>query len=689
MTLPKMFGKYQLLQKLGEGATAEVFLARDTLDREVAIKILKRVLLADAQSFERFQLEARGMAKLHHMHIADVFDMDTIEEQQMIVMRYIPGHSLTEALRTNGRLPWQTALQLLRDIGDALDYAHSKNFLHRDIKPSNIMMTPEGRFVLTDFGLIRAMMSTGLTPHTGALLGTPPYMAPEIWLGKPAVPASDQYALACVFYEALTGSILFSGPNPPAIMTNHVMKGAQFIFPADLDLPPGLPGVLEHALQKDPTERYPTCTAFSLAVQNLPTAAEEQARQAAELEAKRLAEQQARQAAELEAKRLAEQQARQAAELEAKRLAEQQARQAAELSQDKNEEDPVAAAKARLKKLSELAFESQTHEDESPTSVGVPFGDDKGRGEGRAGGEGKRLPSPPGRGVGGEGVRGNPKKSSLPRLPAWTIAALVLGILFAAWYFTNSPTAQAGLTWVTIPAGEFEMGSTNGDSDERPVHTVFLDAYQITTHEITNRQYAQCVQAGACTPPNALASYTRASYYDNADYANYPVIYVNWEQARAFCQWVGGDLPTEAQWEKAARGGLKSNVYPWGNTFDSTRANFCDRNCSLDWANKSFDDGYADTAPVGSYPPNDYGLYDMSGNVWEWVRDFYAAEYYQTSPYNNPLGPSSGKYRVVRGGAWNSNGVQSPCRQPRLVSSRSYALQYRVSMSPLTLGSES
>ncbi|MEW5868792.1 MAG: SUMF1/EgtB/PvdO family nonheme iron enzyme [Chloroflexota bacterium] len=202
-----------------------------------------------------------------------------------------------------------------------------------------------------------------------------------------------------------------------------------------------------------------------------------------------------------------------------------------------------------------------------------------------------------------------------------------------------------GVPMALVPAGEFQMGSGAGNDDEKPVHTVYLDAYSIDAYEVTNGRYAECVAAGTCDPPTRSKSYTRSSYYGNPEYADYPVIYVTWEMANTYCQWRGGRLPTEAEWEKAARGGLDGKQYPWGD-----EAPTCER------ANYWGKDGgcIGDTSPVGSYAPNGYGLYDMAGNVWEWVQDWYLETFYGSSPRdNNPTGPASGQERVMRGGVWD------------------------------------
>jgi len=226
-----------------------------------------------------------------------------------------------------------------------------------------------------------------------------------------------------------------------------------------------------------------------------------------------------------------------------------------------------------------------------------------------------------------------------------------------------------GMTLVCIPAGDFQMGSTDEQIRqmraenpnwrissfmfEKPAHTVYLDAYWMDQTEVTNAQYARCVAAGACQAPESAQSRTRYSYYGNLQYADYPVVYVSWEDAVDYCTWAGRQMPSEAQWEKAARG-TDGRIYPWGN--QSPNANLL-----------NYNDILKDTIAVGSYPggASPYGVLDLAGNVWEMTADWSTTDYTSTqTSWSNPTGPATGDYRELRGGSWNYNnwGVRAALR---------------------------
>jgi len=198
-----------------------------------------------------------------------------------------------------------------------------------------------------------------------------------------------------------------------------------------------------------------------------------------------------------------------------------------------------------------------------------------------------------------------------------------------------------GAPMVKVPAGKFLMGSKSGDSDEKPQREVYLDGFWIDKYEVTVDLYARCVKAGKCTKPKTGKYYN----WDVSGRGNHPINGVDWYQANAYCKWTGKKLPTEAMWEKAARG-TDGRKFPWGNQEASCKYAVMDdggKGCGRD-----------STWPVGSKPGgvSPYGAHDMAGNVWEWTSDWYGSSYYGNAPARNPRGPSSGSFRVVRGGRW-------------------------------------
>ena len=681
-------GKYEIREELGRGAFATVYRALDiTLNREVALKVLHPPLLTDPAFIERFQREAQTMAKLDHPHIATVYEVGQAEGRVYIALYLAQGPNLSEALARQGRFTWEQTLELLQPICAALDYAHGRSVVHRDLKPANILLDSERGPVITDFGFARLMGDSSMSLSlSGGILGTPAYIAPEVWELDAFTPQADIYALGCITYELLAGEVLFSGKTPMQAMRAHD-QGPHFAGAWPADAPAGIETVLSQALARDPAARYTSGAALWHALRGLEAQAqaENEAKEQAAVAAQWQAEtesalaagewsaakmaaarwlalapgnakaQAAVQRVEIAQEEAARQQREAAAARERERLeaekqraaqeaAQRQAAAAAAQRQQWEVEQAAAAARERERDQAEQVMAAQP-------AVYAPV----------------QQPAP----------RNTPKHKAFLR---WTWAPLgivglvaIVSLIGGLWWLNNlggrsTPTPPAvtttpepgpyalGDTWtrpadgmgmVYVPAGEFQMGSTEGDNDEAPVHTVALDAFWLDHTEVTNAQYQKCVAAGDCEVSRCAS---------NSDYngAEQPVVCVSWHDAVAYCEWAGGRLLTEAEWEYAARG-PEGLIYPWGNTFDGTRLNFCDKSCTFDWANQSVDDGYEFTAPVGSYPDGASwaGALDLAGNVWEWVADWYGD--YSSGRQVNPTGPQNGDCRVLRGGSWHGN----------------------------------
>ena len=631
----KSLGRYRIIEQLGEGGMAIVYRAFDTrLETEVAVKVIRTdnilpSILKDA--LIRFEREAKLLARLFHPNIVKVTDYGEYEGMPYLVMPYLPGGTLKKLL--GKPMPWQEAFKLLIPITEALDYAHSQNMIHRDVKPSNILLTQSGQPMLADFGIAKILDLESSQEITGTsmMIGTPEYMAPEQVTSKTVDHRADIYALGIVLYEMVTGRQPFLADTPMAVLLKHNTEPLPHPRKFVPNLPDAVERILLKALAKNPDERLQSMGEFAILMKGL------LANPPAEIK-------------------------------------DPYSQSVAVKNTNAENSKPklsgmrffmwgtavvvfcVAVATmlvllfGGLKKISTTAQVSGL-----PVSATTPVQNSKPADT--------QTPVPP---------------SETPGAPA-PLPTQILD--------------DKRVSMLLVPAGEFTMGFTPREAQQAfddcqketknkcelswysngmPKHKVILDAYYIDQYEVTNARYAECVTAGDCNPPSPLSSFTRDAYYGRPEFDNYPVIHVSWEDSNAYCRWRDARLPTEAEWEKAARGpdGFR---YPWGNEFGGTKLNFCDKNCPLDWANKDYDDGYGDTSPVGSFEDgkSPYGVYDMAGNVWEWVNDWYDAGYYSDSPLKNPQGPETGQFHVTRGGSWSNvySGLSSSFRSWNVVPS--------------------
>ncbi|MBW3593542.1 MAG: protein kinase, partial [Actinobacteria bacterium] len=254
--------RYRILRKLGSGGMANVYLAEDEeLGRRVAIKILNERYANDELFNERFRREAKSAAALSHPNIVSIYDRGEASGTPYIAMEVIEGRSLKELIVTRGPLAIPLALEYARKILDALRFAHRNGIIHRDIKPHNILIGPEGRVKVTDFGIARAGASQ--MTEVGSIMGTAQYLSPEQARGAPVAAPSDLYSAGIVLYEMLTGQVPFNGDSPIEIAMKHVNEAPPPPSELNPDVTAELDQVVLRALAKDPHDRYQTADLFT------------------------------------------------------------------------------------------------------------------------------------------------------------------------------------------------------------------------------------------------------------------------------------------------------------------------------------------------------------------------------------------------------------------------------------------
>jgi formylglycine-generating enzyme required for sulfatase activity len=560
---------YEIVRPIGQGGMGAVYLARQlSLDRLVAVKILSLLPRTDpVEQIARFRREAELMAQVHHGNVVPVHDSGTADGFPYLVMDYIEGGNLRRLMEPVQPLRPEQVRPLVLPVADALGCLHAHGIVHRDLKPENILLRHGRTPMLTDFGLAALQADTHTLARTDRVMGTLGYVAPEQQYGLAVDERADEYSMAAVIYELLTGQRPLGLVKPPSQLNPG--------------LGPAVDAVLLRALEEDPDDRYPTVQEFGVALDRV--------------------------------------------------LATPLALPPQRIPPRRRLSGRVAMAIATAVMAPALVAAMAAFQvwNGRPRAVAKPI-----------------MASP----------RVPVRVTEGPRVPGFDSAALPRRLINAA-----------GMTLVLIPAGEFLMGSPDTDAAakdvEKPRHRVRISRpFYLEAHEVTIAEFRAFVAATGYRTEAEASGHGGSVYnaatkrFEQSPELNWrnpgiahrqgddePVVQVSWNDAMAFCHWLSGvdqrsyRLPSEAEWEYACRAG------------STTRWCMGDDPAGLDQFAWIRDQAGCTCHPVGGKKPNDFGLHDMHGNVWEWCLDRFGP--YSAEPVVDPTGALFGGARILRGGA--------------------------------------
>jgi len=585
----QQLGDYEIVSSLGKGGFGSVWKVKAADGTAVALKVLNPQVLDNQKVVKKFFHEAMILAKLDHPGITKLMEFFPDGDNYAIVMEYVEGVELKRILQQQaGLLPFDIAFKIAKQTLDAFHYAHENGVLHRDIKPGNIMIDNQRNAKIMDFGI--AKMSSTASHDTAASMLSVHYTPPERFDQSREIDArSDIYSLGLVFYEMFAGRRPFAATETSQIMFCHLNEIPEPPSRFAMDLPPEISNAIQRALEKDPEDRFADFGEFSMAM-------------------------------------------------------------------DPGGMDVDDATVLTDDDMTVL----MDHIEGLPTPTESPL-----------------TTKPP-----------VPKKKSPMALIIGIVAAVIIAGGAAGYFILSGPgngtttTEEQGTVtgkvedipkgpvevihpadsakMMFIPKGKFIMGSDKY-SAEKPVQSVFLDEFYIDKHLVTNAQFQKFFDATKYVTDaekdgaGLVRIGRRWKKVEGANWRmpdgltaidgreDHPVSQISFNDAFKYCEWVKKELPTEAQWEKAARG-PDGNEYPWGNQEpNDTMANF--------------DNLIGTTSPVTNYDKGQstFGAFDMAGNVYQWTRDWYGTG---ERPTENPTGPAEGKEKVIKGGSF-IEGVES------------------------------
>ena len=630
-------GKYVVTGFLGQGGMGVVYTGRHKRlkTQQVAIKVMQtKGGVAGQKMARRFLLEAETAAGIRHDNIVTVLDLDVLDGLGVpfMVMELMPGHDLADELAEHGPMEVERALRLFWGCLGGLARAHEKGIVHKDLKPSNLFVkhagTSDESLVILDFGVARLVEGTGLTSAKDPA-GTYKYMAPEYIEDTSRVSTSvDVYQMGLILIEALSGKMPVTG----MLRTQTNLDVPRWVLEE-----PGLGDLVRRSTAFEQGARFASAGEMRKAIEGLGvvggrvTGGREAVRGTGEVVV----------------------QPRRDTPTPSPATPVGEAKVGGPSSADPGGEGSAGA----LPQTALLARRRDRVRERVPTEAEGQAADGKEMPTEREASPRARKAVTVGESQGDREVGGASagwwKKAGVAALAGLAAlgALLAVGLVGVGISQFGEDGASGGPGMVRVAAGKFLRGSEDGEEDEKPMKEVYLDEYWIDVFEVTVEDYKACVDARGCEKPKKTKSDNGYYNWGHSDRGKHPINGVDWTQAVAFCKWKGKRLPTEAEWEKAARG-VKGEKYAWGDE---------DGDCSVAVMKKgseSSDDGCGKdrTWEVGSKRGgvSPYGAHDMGGNVWEWVKDRYDENYYGKAPGRNPVNLESGSGRVVRGGGWAS-----------------------------------